>query len=286
MSHTNATSMEIDASSSAITRGMAVIRRARPARLLARILLIGSAAIVMSGIGHVLANPAREESQAVADLVSRLAEGSNQAGPVPHGLSSSLGYEPVAPSGKMTKPTGSCSTPVPLGPDTFEEACRTHDLGYDLLRSAEEEGHRLGVWARFELDRRLYLDLLSSCETLRCRTAAATYYTAVTTNSIRQGYGAPTDEPATPWVGLGLLVICFAILSDPRGGLRARARRLDQAQIPIVASQPRAGSEPLVGSQRSRDQIARPILTPMIGQAAMAARSHIWRHRRYRRSTV
>jgi hypothetical protein len=266
---------------------MAVIRRARPARLLARILMIGCLAIAISGVGHVLANPARDESTEMASLVSRLAEGSDQTRPVPDDVASSLGYEPVAAGGRLTKPTGGCSTPIPLGPDVFEEACRTHDLGYDLLRSAEEDGHRLGVWARFELDRRLYLDLLSTCETLRCRTAAATYYTAVTTNSIRQGFGAPTDEPTTPWVGVGLLVVCFALLSDPRGGLRAMAGRFTRDTLtPFPVDQDRPVSDPSAehGMKRGRIADLRPIHSSARGR--LGAGWHPWRHRRFGRSTV
>lgn len=266
---------------------MAFIRTARPMRLLARTVLIGCLAMVVSGIGHMLANPAPEESPEVADVVDRLAAGSHEIGPVPPGLATDLGYEPVVQGGKLTKPTGGCSTPIPLGPVIFEEACRTHDLGYDLLRNAENSGQRLGAWARFELDRRLYLDLLSTCETLSCRTAAATYYTAVTTNSIRQGYGAPTDEPATPWVGVGLIVICFALLSDPRGGLRAKAGRLaGQVHIPLAGNRQRQRSEPTVKPGQGSDRITRRRLLPFNRRASIAAGWHLWRHRRYGRSTV
>lgn len=287
MSHIRAIAMKTETYPGPIHRCIAIIRKARPMCLLGRTVLIGFLAMVISGIGHILANPAPEESQEIADLVDHLAKGSHETDPVPADLATGLGYEPVVTGGKMAKPTGGCSTPIPLGPDAFEEACRTHDLGYDLLRTAEANGRRLGVWARFELDRRLYIDLLSTCQTLRCRTAAATYYTAVTTNSIRQGFGAPNDEPATPWVGVGLLVICFALLSDPRGGLRARAGRwAGHDRVPLAVRQDIAGPEPMIGVQRSRDRIARPILSPTIEQAIVAARLNIWRHRRYRRSTV
>ncbi len=268
-------------------RCVTALRKVRIARLLARILMIGFLALGISGIAHIVAHPAQDESPEVADLVTQVAEGSRQTEPIPNGVSASLGYEPATTNGKLTKATGSCSTPIPVGPDSFEEACRTHDLGYDLLRTAEEKGHRLGVWARFELDRRFYLDLLSQCETLRCRSAAATYYTAVTTNSIRQGYGAPTDEPATPWIGVGLLVVCFALLSDPRGELRSRAKQwTDETLTWSLIGEERAWAQHTDGPWWCSEQTSLRRLSPAIERVRIALRSGIWRHRKYGRSTV
>lgn len=82
----------------------------------------------------------------------------------------------------------------------------------DVLRFAEADGDRLGAWARFDLDMRLYADMLEPCETVTCQATATAYYTAVTTNSIRQGYKAPTEEPTLPWLGVGLTVLGLALI--------------------------------------------------------------------------
>lgn len=263
------------------------IRMTRPGHLLARTVLIGLIAITISGVGHVLFRPAVHESRDAAELVNSIAGASGEIDTVPGDLAVELGYEPVAAGGRLIKPSGSCSTPVSLGPDVFEEVCRTHDLGYDLLRNAEEHGERLGSWARFALDRRLYMDLLSTCETVGCRTAATAYYTAVTTNSIRQGYGSPTDEPPTPWVGVGLLVICFAVLTDPRLGFRSMVLwPVRSGEFPVESSGQALSGTSLI-SKRVQAALAdlaagmrklRPLPTTPGGGS--------WRHRKAFRSTV
>ena len=50
-----------------------------------------------------------------------------------------MGYRPIAENGIRVKPTGSCSSPVPL-PTEFTDPCRAHDLGYDELRYAARIG--------------------------------------------------------------------------------------------------------------------------------------------------
>ncbi len=85
-----------------------------------------------------------------------------------------------------------------------------HDFGYDILRYAERRGTRVGPWARFDLDRHLYGDLLKVCDSATCRATATVYYAAVTLNSIRQGYVAPTDEPTVPWAAAAVGVVGLA----------------------------------------------------------------------------
>lgn len=204
-----------------------LVKRASTAHLRAialRSAVFGSVAIILSGFGHALFHPVRDESHEAAGVVAAIVN--QEPGTAAHvaNLTDDLGYEPLTESGQMQNPNGGCSTPLPIGPEEFENACRTHDLGYDLLRVAEMNGGRLGAWARFDLDRRLYSDLLARCTTLRCRSMATAYYTAVTTNSIRQGYKAPTEEPTTPWIGLGLMVFGLAVITEPRGAFRTIAR--------------------------------------------------------------
>lgn len=84
-----------------------------------------------------------------------------------------LGYAPIlrrtTAGWRYLKPPavgGGCSGPLDdTGPFwDFEEACRTHDYGYDLVR--------LGVGDRPDADRLLFLDMAASCED---RTFAASF---------------------------------------------------------------------------------------------------------------
>ena len=197
------------------------LRSIGPTRILLRVVVIGFAALVVSGIGHAFLHPARNEPSDAARLVSSLIEKRATLANVPTSFDSNLGYRPVAEAGTLVDPNGGCSTPGRISPASFDTACRTHDLGYDVLRFAEVDGDRLGAWARFDLDLRLYADMLEPCETVRCQATAAAYYTAVTANSIRQGYKAPTEEPTVPWLGVGLIVLGLALI-PPVGSLWRR----------------------------------------------------------------
>jgi len=191
-------------------------------RILLRLGVIGCAALAISGIGHALFHPARNEPNDSASLVGLLTEERATLASVPTNFDSALGYQPIAVAGNLVDPEGGCSTPGQIGPESFDTACRTHDLGYDVLRLAEAEGDRLGAWARFDLDLLLYTDTLETCETFRCRATATSYYTAVTANSVRQGYRAPTEEPTLPWLAVVLVVLGLALI--PPAGLRRRRR--------------------------------------------------------------
>jgi hypothetical protein len=197
----------------------------RPARVLLRIALFGSAALVISGIGHALLNPARDESPEAAALIAALISGESGHESVPVEIIERLGYEPVIEGSSLVDPSGSCSTPGGVGPSYFTNACRGHDLGYDILRSYAESG-RLGAWARFELDRHLYRELLGVCATVKCRATATAYFAAITTNSMRQGYKVPTDEPTMPWVGVGLIVVGLASIPSIGGSKETSVRLL------------------------------------------------------------
>lgn len=179
-------------------------------RLLLRLGVLAALAIVASGIGHILNRPTRDQSPGAAMLVVSLRDGLATLDLVPEDFQDELGYWPIAGIETLANPNGGCSTPGGVGPKIFNDACRTHDLGYDTLRYAETSGSRLGPWARLDLDRRLLDDLIRSCENPTCRTTAAIYYAGVTANSIRQGYTAPSEEPTLPWAGLGLALVAIA----------------------------------------------------------------------------
>lgn len=207
------------------------LRKVGPTRILRRIVVVGFVALVVSGIGHAFLHPARNEPSDAAMLVSSLTEERATLASVPTSFDSNLGYRPVAVAGTLVDPNGGCSTPGRIGPASFDTACRTHDLGYDVLRFAEADGDRLGAWARFDLDLLLYANMLEPCETARCQATATAYYTAVTANSIRQGYKAPTEEPTGPWLGVGLIVLGLALI-PPVGSLwRVATKRWPEIQF-------------------------------------------------------
>ncbi|WP_342004095.1 hypothetical protein [Corynebacterium bovis] len=145
-----------------------------------------------------------------------------------------LGYEPTVADGHPENPGGGCSSPVPL-PARFEPACRTHDLGYDLLRVAGRRGEPVPPAIRRGLDRQLADRMHAACDDAgragdragdsagggasgaasgggqgagddgtsavdraMCTTAASAAATAVTLNSVRQHDGVPVDEHI-PW---------------------------------------------------------------------------------------
>lgn len=224
-------------------------------RIVFRVGVIGFLALVISGIGHSLLHPARNESNEAVRLVGLLTEEQATLSSVPTSFDSRLGYQPVAVAGNLVDPNGGCSTPGGIGPESFDTACRIHDLGYDVLRFAEDGGDRLGAWARFDLDLLLYADLLETCQDVMCRATATAYYTAVTANSIRQGYKAPTEEPTVPWLGVGLIVLGSA-LALPVDSLRRspkvgrRFRFFSRGSLAINGSKSRPFSSAGVANHR------------------------------------
>ena len=184
-------------------------RMRRLTRVPKRVTLFGSIVVLASGIGHIWRHPAGDSSES-AQIVTGLVDGRATPELVPEGFEDELGYRPIWAEGTLVNPRGACSTPGGVGPDSFEAACRVHDFGYDILRYAERRGNRIGPWARFDLDRHLYGDLLKVCDTATCRATATLYYAGVTLNSIRQGYVAPTDEPTAPWAAAAVGVVGLA----------------------------------------------------------------------------
>lgn len=206
-----------------ITSARGHMRTLRPGHVLVHTFILGFATIIVSGVGHALLNPVRGEHEEATQLTRSLIDGHATIDSVPGDFTEELGYQPLAQGPTLVNPGGGCSTPARIGPESFEDACRTHDLGYDTLRYAEVKGIPLGAWARFGLDNRLYSDLMRTCDTMTCRATATVYYTAVTGNSIRQGYVAPTAEPAGPWVGIALAVVGVGLVTTP-GAFRFRDR--------------------------------------------------------------
>ncbi|MVU76415.1 hypothetical protein GPX89_04050 [Nocardia sp. ET3-3] len=120
---------------------------------------------------------------------------------IPEDFVATAGYRPVVENGMLVNPNGDCSSPVPL-PAEFDPACKSHDLGYDLIRYAAAHGQPLGPWARQVADAGLERRMHAACESrdnavsrARCQFMASVATTAVDLNSIRQDYGNPIYEP-------------------------------------------------------------------------------------------
>ena len=202
---------------------MGTMRRARPTQRIARAatgavsrlvaasfitrtLVLGVLTLMISGVAHAVAQPTRDSTDPTSDLVESIVDGEADVADVPRSFIEHMGYTPANSSAGLSHPHGGCSTPGAVGPDDFTDACKTHDLGYDVLRYAESHGTRLSAKARLELDWKLYRDLLDVCDTATCSLTATAYYCAVSANSIRQGYKAPHTEPGTPWMALAVAV--------------------------------------------------------------------------------
>lgn len=129
---------------------------------------------------------------------------------IPEDFVTDAGYRPVIEAGILVNPQGDCSSPIPL-PAAFDLACKSHDLGYDLLRYAAAHGQPLGPWARQSVDAALDRRMHAACDArgnpvsrTRCQTLATVAATAVDLNSLRQDYGDPVYEPFFEHQGNGL----------------------------------------------------------------------------------
>ncbi|MBN6033953.1 phospholipase [Amycolatopsis sp. 195334CR] len=124
---------------------------------------------------------------------------------------------------------GGCS--APWGEDStrwdFGVACMSHDLGYDLLRYAENQGHPLDPKWREALDARLSADMQATCDLNpmdsagTCKAVASLYTAGLVVNSWHQRWGPPTGEPIGPMLA-GVAVIGCLLVFRLRGWLRAR----------------------------------------------------------------
>lgn len=147
---------------------------------------------------------------------SLLAHGVGGTEYFPPSVIAGLGYRPALEGRIASKADGDCSSPVPL-PASFEPACRTHDLGYDLLRLAHRNGDPLPKALRRDLDAQFSRAIHASCdehggrkagghrfslqaraENAGCHAMASIAYKAVQANTLRQGNGAPVAE-SLPW---------------------------------------------------------------------------------------
>ncbi|UFU06385.1 alpha/beta-hydrolase family protein [Ruania halotolerans] len=179
-----------------------------------RILLIGAIAIV----GLMMAMPgALAFLHAVtieAPTASQLAQGQP------------LEYQPSTREGEegqeRFRADGECSVPVTV-PFGLRAACQVHDLAYDELRVARESGQyhaATTAWARWMADVEFTLRGHRQCDAAPllgrplCHGVVAVMGTAVTLNSLRQGYGATPQE--SPVVLMAWGFGAAALLGAPR----------------------------------------------------------------------
>ncbi|GAB3247185.1 phospholipase [Kineosporia babensis] len=183
------------------------------------------AVFALSGWGTTV-QPSGPENRPAAAGVRALSSGEE----LPADLTGALGYEPALirlTSGTIAPvaPEGGCSSPFGGSPYHFTDACRQHDLGYDLLRYADSEGQPLGPWARRAIDARFASELFGQCSDPGCWAMASLYVGAVEFNSWRQGYGVPGLESLVQLLGpvlAGVLVgsAVWLLLSRPWNSAR------------------------------------------------------------------
>jgi hypothetical protein len=139
----------------------------------------------------------------------------------PHDFESVQGTHPDlvrAPDGtqRAVHGDGGCSGPDGDTQWDFSVACKSHDLGYDVLRYAEHKGQPLGADARRALDTRLTADMHAQCDAnprgtgAQCHAVAQIYSAGLAFNSWRQHWGPPGHEPVLAW-GLGSAVVAFLL---------------------------------------------------------------------------
>ncbi len=210
-----------------------------------RLTVLLTTALLSGGLAaglHITQDPApTTPSRPAADAVHALVALPPHA--VLHRLPSDFaainGYRPQIRHGHAVDPTGGCSSPVPL-PREFDPICRQHDLGYDLLRTADATGGTLPAEARHTLDRQFSAETHRACRerTSAVRRAECGVWADVATgavefNSWRQHWSTPSAETPvslTAIVAASLCVIStlFALVL----GIRELTLRLCRFALP------------------------------------------------------
>jgi hypothetical protein len=150
-------------------------------------------------------------------------------------------------STRAIDPNGGCSGPAGDTEWDFGTGCKAHDLGYDLLRYAEQKGRPLGEEARKSLDARLAHDMHAQCDVnprghaTRGHATAQLYAAGLEFNSWRQRWGPPGHEPVLAW-GVGSAVVVFLLLAR-LPGLPHRRRDDAEPDEPVDAPRPRATND-------------------------------------------
>lgn len=222
----------------------------------ANLTLVGTASLLLLVLWGALtavtaptpsATPDAASQQAVHALVEASPE--HAAARVPGTFAEDLGYTPRREHGTLVNPSGDCSSPVPL-PREFETACRSHDLGYDLLRHAEARDGTLPPAARQQLDQRFSEAAHRACRSrdstssrTSCRMWADIATGAVRLNSWRQHDLVPGREDAAS-IATGAAGVLA--LGSGSGSLAlawaAAHRRLAAVRLPFALPTPRVST--------------------------------------------
>ncbi|WP_232852337.1 hypothetical protein [Nocardia acididurans] len=163
-------------------------------------LVLSTAVVFSPAAGAAEIGTPLQENAAARTAVLEFTAGQVDTTLVPADFALVEGYQPTLLNGVLVNPNGDCSSPITL-PAEFDLACKAHDLGYDLLRYAAEQGQPLGPWARQSIDAALEQRMHESCEArpgavsrAGCQMMASIATAAVDLNSIRQSYGVPVHE--------------------------------------------------------------------------------------------
>ena len=191
----------------------------------------GQAAAAASPLG-------RGPAAAAVTALATAPAGRDPLAAVPADFASVMGYTPVPTrmadgAIRLAKPTGACSAPAGGAPFGFEQVCKVHDYGYDLLRYAEAGGQHLTAEARRQVDAIFDHDLHARCRATThglartgCHLVAEGFTAAVSFNSWRQHYGNPARESLPGWtLGLALPVLAAPFLPHLLRRRGAHARR-------------------------------------------------------------
>lgn len=173
----------------------------------------------VAGWGRAAGQPVGAAQQAsAARAVTQLTAAGSDGALMPADFAGVSGYRPVRRAGHLLRADGGCSSP--FGPTAFGfgDACRAHDLGYDLLRYAADKGQPLGPWARRAVDDSFDRALHARCTSTRCDVVATVYADAVRFNSWRQGLGVPVAEgPGRTLLGLAAGMVVALLLASGTG---------------------------------------------------------------------
>ena len=181
-------------------------------RLTTVMLLSGAAWAALSSLDEPAPGPVDLGSErAVTALVEQ--PGSHALQAIPSSFEQVEGYRPQVEDGMLLKPMGSCSGPVPL-PSGFDDACKQHDLGYDLLRHAHKTDGALPASARRSIDDQFERSMRATCDERTnavsrgvCDGLAEAAVTSVRINSWRQHGSTPGHENALSIAAGGAAVL-------------------------------------------------------------------------------
>jgi uncharacterized membrane protein len=201
----------------------------------------------LSGWGQPRETAAADQEPAAARAVRAVTtDAPGAAAAIPADFAAVMGYrpgpEPTATSATATRLDGGCTSPFGETRYGFGVACRSHDLGYDLLRYAEAKGMPLGPWARNAVDDLFTRQLRDRCDGVRCLAAAAVYDGVVRINSWRQGWGTPVIEsPVAVFTPAAVGLAVALLLGSARANARVRRLLAPAGRTAARLAAPRAG---------------------------------------------